>query len=277
MRIRRVALVLLCLLSAARAEAQFNVPNPAPAENFHLELGLMFWRPSPEIQLQTGGLASLGIAGVDVVREFALDKEQFMEFRAVLKAGRKNKIRVSYLPIEYNQDATLERTITFGGVTFPVSVPATANLKWDLWRFGYEFDFVAADRGLLGLVTELKHNHMTAALSAAGVGAEGSDVTAPILALGVIARVYPHRNVGITFEYTGFKIFGFIRGVANAVSDIDDLEAKMQDFDIYGTINFGRHVGAQIGYRSLTAEYLVDDDSGDLKLKGPYFGGVVRF
>ena len=49
------------------------------------------------------------------------------------------------------------------------------------------------------------------------------------------------------------------------------------DFDLYGTANFGRNVGAQIGYRSVTVDYAVDQDTGDLKMKGPYVGGVVRF
>jgi len=57
----------------------------------------------------------------------------------------------------------------------------------------------------------------------------------------------------------------------------EDLEASMSDFDIYGTINFGSHVGGQFGYRSVTGTYTLDDDEGDLKMKGPYFGGIVRF
>jgi hypothetical protein len=160
-------------------------------------------------------------------------------------------------------------------VTFPVTIPVTADLKWDLWRFGYEYDFVAGDRGLLGFVTELKQNHLTADLSAPGFAAQGTDVTAPIINLGVIARVYPHRVFSITAEYTGFKVFGFVRTLTDRISE--DLEAKVNDFDIYGTVNFGRHVGAQAGYRSLTSEYSIDEDEGDLKMKGFYFGGLVRF
>jgi len=33
----------------------------------------------------------------------------------------------------------------------------------------------------------------------------------------------------------------------------------------------------QFGYRSVTAEYDSDTDTGDLKLKGPYIGALVRF
>lgn len=275
MRIRLLALLLFSVTLATRAEAQFNVPNPAPAENFHVEVGLMFWQPTPGIEIQTGGLAAAGFPAVDFVREFGLADERFLEFRSVFKTGRKHKFRVSHITFEYNETAPITRDISFGGITFPVTIPVTADLKWDLWRFGYEYDFVAGDRGLLGFITELKQNHLTADLSALGFATQGTDVTAPIINLGVIARVYPHRVFSITAEYTGFKIFGWIRTLTDRISE--DLEAKVNDFDIYGTVNFGRHVGAQVGYRSLTSDYSIDEDEGDLKMKGLYFGGLVRF
>lgn len=275
MRIRLLAALLFSVTMAAQAEAQFSVPDPAPAENFHVELGLLFWKPTPGIEIQTGGLADAGVPGVDFVREFGLAAEFFNDFRSVLKAGRKHKIRISHVAFEYNEETAIQRTISFGGVTFPITVPVTADIKWDLWRFGYEWDFVARDRGLLGLVTELKQNHLTADLAAIGLGTQATDVSAPIINLGVIVRVYPHRTFGVTAEYTGFKVFGFTRTLTDRI--VEDLDAKMSDFDIYGTINFGSHVGAQVGYRSLTSNYTIDDDEGDLEMKGPYLGGVVRF
>ena len=35
-----------------------QTPDPAPAENFHVELGLMFWQPTPGIEIQTGEFAA---------------------------------------------------------------------------------------------------------------------------------------------------------------------------------------------------------------------------
>jgi hypothetical protein len=71
---------------------------------------------------------------------------------------------------------------------------------------------------------------------------------------------------------------GFIGNrISESLGDDDDFDAKLFDFDIYGTLNFGRHVGAQAGYRRVTANYIIDDDSGDLKMKGIYWGGVLRF
>jgi hypothetical protein len=278
MHIRLLAVALLsCILLSSRAEAQFRVADPASGEDFHVELGLMFWSPTPELIVQTGALAVLGTSGVDFVQEFGIEKTRFNEFRGVIKAGRKHKIRVSHVMMEYHESATLQRTIVFGGQVFPVSAPATADLEWRLWRLGYEWDFVARDRGLLGFITELKYNDVSAALAATGFGSSVTEVTAPIPTIGVIARAYPHKEVSITAEFTGFKMPGFI---GNRISDAiegDDFEAKMYDFDIYATLNFGRYVAVQGGYRSVTADYLVDQDSGDLKMKGFYWGGLVRF
>ena len=41
--------------------------------------------------------------------------------------------------------------------------------------------------------------------------------------------------------------------------------------------NFTNNVGAQVGYRSFDVLYKVEQDEGNLQLKGLYFGGVVRF
>jgi hypothetical protein len=276
MQIRLVATVLLSLLLAARADAQFRVADPAPGEQFHVELGLMFWNPTPGLQIQTGGLAALGESEVDFVQEFGIENERFNEFRAVLKAAKKHKIRVSHVLAEYNAAATLQRTIVFGGRTFPVSVPATADLQWRVWRFGYEWDFVANDRGVVGVVTELKFNQVSADLEAVGLGSELTEVSAPVPTIGALARVYPHKTFSLTAEFTGFKVPGFLaKKITDAIDD--DADAKVFDLDLYGTVNFGSHVGAQLGYRSLTADYLFDEDAGDLELKGWYFGGLVRF
>ena len=265
----RVALAAICLLwlSSSPAAAQFNVSDPAPGEDFRVEIGAMLWTPTPELRIQTGALAAIGSTQVDFVQEFGIENKRFTEYRVVIKPGRKHKIRFNYVPIKYSAEATLTRTITFGGRTFTVGLPATADLEWKLWRIGYEWDIVAADRGFFGIIGELKQNRVTANV-ASTFGVETAEATAPVPAIGVIGRGYPAENVSITAEFTGFKV---------PDSFTDELDAKIFDFDIYATINFGRSVGVQGGYRSIVAEYLVDDDAGDFKLKGWYFGGLLRF
>jgi hypothetical protein len=92
--------------------------------------------------------------------------------------------------------------------------------------------------------------------------------------LGIVGRAYPHKYVSITAEFTGFKAPGWIR---NRFTDEENFEANFKDFEVYGTVSITRFLGVQGGYRSLSADYVVDTDTGDLQMKGPYFGGVVRF
>lgn len=277
MRIRTLAALCLALgLFASRADAQFFAPQTVPGENYHLELAAMFWTPTPGIVLGSDGLAALSATGVDFVQEFGIENKRFTEFRAVLKGGR-NKLRFSKVPIRYQEAAVLQRTITYGGQTFNVNANATADLTWDTWTIGYENDFISRQRGYLGFITELRFNKVIADVAATdGIRTATSftEVKAPIPAFGVVARVYPHRIVSITGEITGFKVPGFL---ANRLFNGDDVDANLKNIDLYATVSITRFLGIQGGYRSLTADYVVDDDTGDLKMKGPYFGGMIRF
>ena len=81
--------------------------------------------------------------------------------------------------------------------------------------------------------------------------------------IGVIGRGYLSRSVSVTGEFSGLKWSN------------DDFDVKFFDFDIYGMIG-SPSGGAQIGYRSVVADYLVDEDAGDLKMQG-IVGGYLRF
>jgi len=225
---------------------------------------MMFWTPSPELTLSTDALAGSSISEVDFVQEFGIEDKRFPEFRAAI--GRNHKFRLSYVKFNYTEEATIQRVFTFQGRTFTVGAPATADIKWDLWKFGYEWDFVSHERGFAGLVLDLKYNTIDASVDSPVLSsAATTDVTAPVPTIGGIARVYVVPMLALTGELTGISI------------SRDDFEAKFFDFDINGTVSFGRHLGAQAGYRSVVVDYLSDEDSGDLKMKGPYFGGVLRF
>jgi hypothetical protein len=75
-------------------------------------------------------------------------------------------------------------------------------------------------------------------------------------------------NISITGELTGVKV---------PESVDQDYRAHYIDFDLYGTVNFTDNVGAQFGYRSVDVAYKIKLDTGNLRLGGLYFGGVVRY
>lgn len=243
------------------------VTAPAEAQNtMNGEVAAVFWRPTPELLIQSGAISgATGITTpIDFVSEFAIEDKWFPGFRASL--GRKHKLNVSYAPVKYDASTTITRTITFRGQTIRVGAPATTTIKWDLWRFGYEWDFVSMEKGYVGVIADLKYNKLTASIDSPVLTTTAeTEQNAPVPTIGVAFRAFPVDMLAIGGEFSGLKI------------DRDEFNAKFFDFNIDGTVFFGRHLGVQGGYRAVTVEYTIDDDIGDLKLKGPWVGALVRF
>jgi opacity protein-like surface antigen len=256
-RIACVRCVLL-LLSATAA--------PAAAQDQVVELGLMRWGPSPGLTLSSEGLVGSGIGEVDFVREFGIVDKSFPNFRVAL--GRSHKLRVSHAKFSYDPETVIQRTFTFQGRTFALDTPASADIEWDLWTLGYEWDVVSRERGFFGIVADLKYNRIKASIaSPALAAAAATDTTAPVPTIGVAGRSYIGSVLSVGGEFTGLK------------SGWGGLDVKFTDFDVNATIvpNSRIGIGAQVGYRSVVADYVVDEDTGNLKMKGPYFGVIARF
>jgi hypothetical protein len=269
---RRIVLAFFCavyLLTALPVEAQTSPAGSdrATGENYRVEIGGFIWNPDPQIAIQSQALGIVGTR-IDFIDDLGLEQTRFNQLKVVLRPATKHKFRFEYTPINYEQpDGILKRNITFNGISYNVALPVSTTLKWNAFRFGYEWDFVYQDRGFVGLVLEAKYTDVEATLSNV-LDTEYVRARAPIPAIGVIGRVYPAANISITGEFSAFKL---------PESIDEDYRGSFYDFDLYGTININDHVGGQIGYRTFSVFYHVDDDEGEMKLRGLYFGGVFRF
>jgi hypothetical protein len=258
--------VLMASPAAAQFQAQPTGDEPVIGERFWIEGSAGFWNPSADMAISS---ESLGIPGddIDFKRDLGLNDQRFSELHLVLKPGRKHKFRFQYIPIKYEQSATITRNIVFNGQLYRIGVPVNSVLDWKAYRFGYEYDFIASDWGFAGLILEAKYTDVRADL-ASPIISEFAHASAPIPAIGGIARVYVTPNISITGEFSGLKI-------PNSIDE--SFEAHYTDLDIYGTFNFTSNIGAQLGYRALDVGYLVDEDTGSFAVKGLYFGVVARY
>lgn len=249
----RLTLVVLFFCTFALAE-----PHTLYAQGTAADIGMRFWKPTPELMLSSGDVT------VDFVQDFGLEEEWFREYRGTI--GRRQKFRVNFVRFEYDAETIIERTIVFQGREFTIGVPVAANAKWDQWTLGYEWDFVSRPGGFLGLLTDFRYNKVVASLDSFLLSSAAStEVSAPAPAFGFIGRGYIGDWASITGEFTGITL-GF-----------DAFDGDTYDLDIYGTAHFGPHFGISGGYRALDIHYEVDEDVGDLKMKGPYVGAVVSF
>ncbi len=273
MRTRVATVAVFCLffgLTTAPVHAQSGAPRAedrATGETYHVEVGGYFWNPTPAIDITSESLPGIPGSRIDFVKDLGIEQSRFRQLKVVLRPATKHKFRFEYTPISYEAVGSLTANIVFNGIEFPVTFPVATDMKWKAYRFGYEWDFVYRDRGFVGLLLEAKYTEVEATLSNI-FDTEFVRARAPIPAIGVIGRVYVVPNISITSEFSGIKLPESIH---------EDYRAKYYDFDLYGTINFNDHVGAQVGYRSFVVFYKVKGDEGDLRLRGFYFGAVGRF
>ena len=239
--------------------------NPK-GEPYHVEFGFNSWNPEPNIVIES---ESLGIAGtnINVKADLGVERTRTYELNLVLRPAKKHKFRFNYIPQNYEADTTLTGEIIFNGIRYPVSTKVGTLLKWNTYRFGYEWDFVSRSWGFVGVILEAKYTDVNFELSSP-IGTEFVRAKAPIPALGGIGRANIGRYVSVTGEFTGFKL-------PDSVSE--DYRAHYYEWDIYGTVNFTNNLGARVGFRSHDLSYEAKSDSGSAQLRGPYVGGVVRF
>jgi hypothetical protein len=265
---------IFVLTLTPRAMAQYR-PLPAGSygtagnpvgEPYHVEFAFNLWSPEPNIVIAS---ESLGIAGtnINVQADLGVEKKQTYEFRLVLRPGKKHKFRFNYVPLKYDADTTLRADIIFNGIKYPLSTSVATKLEWRTYRLGYEYDFVSNPRGFFGMVLEAKFTDINVELNSA-IANEYARVRAPIPAIGAVGRVYVTRNVAITGEFTALKIPDSINA---------EYGGHYYEWEVYGTMNFTKNLGAQLGWRAQDLAYLAKQDSGNAQLKGSYFGGVARF
>jgi len=259
--------VLIWLASITPAAAQYGRPSMSEVpvgEQYHVEALFDFWAPGMTANVSSESLGILG-SEIDVKADLGYVDKKIGEFRFVLRPGRKHKFRIAYMPVRYSADSILNRTLVFNGIAFKVGLPIQSEFKWDTWRLGYEYDFVARDWGFVGFFVEARETSVRLSLNSP-IDSEFTEARGPVPAIGGVVRVYPHKNVGITAEFGGFNL-----------PEVNNYKGDFFDYDISGTVSFNRYVGVQAGYRSLDGSYIAKHDNGSLKLDGLYFAGVVRF
>jgi hypothetical protein len=264
----RCVFALICVISATPVWAQFRpVGDPSVGELYNIEGAASFWKATPDIIIAS---ESLGIPGddVDLVGDLGIEKKSLPELRLVLRPGRKHKFRLNYIPIKYEATSTIRREFIFNGQRYRIGLPVNTSADLTTIRAGYEYDFVYRDRGYAGVIFDIKYTNIDVNLESP-IGNEFLQSVAPIPTIGFAGRGYVVPNVSITGEVTFFKVPENLGG--------EDFGGRYVDFDIYGTVNFNRYVGAQLGFKSIDVNYFADLDAGTLVFKGLYFGVVARY
>jgi hypothetical protein len=264
------ALALWFVLQAVPARAQFEprpLNDPATGESYHIEAAAGLWFPGASMSISSESLGILG-STIDFKTDLGLQDQHFPEVHLELRPATRHKFRFQYIPISFDQTATLTREIVFNGQKYRVGFPVHSTLDWKAYRAGYEYDYITTNRWFAGFIFDLKYTDVTATLATSTTAPEFAHAQAPIPALGGNFRYYVVPNISVTAEITGFNLPEHL---------IKNSTGHYLDVNVYGTLNFTDNVGVQLGFRSFDVGYVVNTDSGSFTLTGLFFGVVARY
>ncbi|HYE88848.1 MAG TPA: hypothetical protein VEA16_20960 [Vicinamibacterales bacterium] len=260
---------LLATATAASAQYRPLTSGPGIAEDYHIEASYNWWNAQPTLIVSSESLGILG-SDVDLISDLGIEKHRLGKFDLVLKPGKKHRLKYQRLPIRYSTDAfPVQREFVFNGQRYRVGLPVTTNVDFTTDTFGYEYDFIHMPRGFIGAGINVMLTNIDVSLQSP-IGEEFFEQTAPIPAFSFAGRGYVTPNLSIDAELKFFRI-------PESIERQIEGDGSYTDFDIHGTYNFNKYVGAQLGWRKTAIFYTAENDTGDLKFKGIYFGGVVRY
>ena len=251
------------------ADAQYRPASElAIGEKYHVEGAIAFWNADPDLVVSS---EALGIAGddIDLVKDLGIEQKKLRTFSMVLRPATKHKFRFEYLPLKYESEAIVPREFVFNGLRYRVGLPVNTSADLTTYRFGYEYDFLYFPRGYVGALVDLKYTDVDVTLDQpyrdrfhARRSRRFPASASPAAAISRRTSRSPARSA----------ISAFPQSLGR-----DEFGGRYLEYDFYGTVNFSQNVGAQLGLRSIHAEYFEDLDAGDLRFRGWYFGGVFRY
>ena len=265
-----IALGVIAVPSVALAQYRPNGGSEAAVgEDYHIEAAYGWWDAKPSLIVNSEALGILG-SDIDLISDLGIEKHRLGMFDLVLKPSAKHRFLFQRLPIKYETDAhQVTREFVFNGQRYTIGLPVTTTVDFTTYSFGYEYDFLYFKRGFFGAGVGLKYTNVDVELLSP-IGSEFVSAAAPIPTIGFAGRAYPIPNLAIDSKLSFFR-------VPDSLSEQLEGDGSYTDFDLHGTYNFNKFVGAQVGWRKTTVFYNVENDTGDLKFTGMYFGGVVRY
>jgi len=203
---------------------------------------------------------------VDFKEDLGIDAEDAPGVRLTFGLPFNSKIRLAYTFLHFEGDATLERTIAFGGSTFAVNTQVDSELDMHYGRLGWIWQPIAIPGILkLGPMLELKGVVFDATVetrNASPAIQESKELGLLLPTIGAAVDFTPHRMIHLFAEVSGLP--------AGSLGHIVDAEAGIRIVPLpFFTI--------AAGYRLFDLKIEDDDDFGKAKLYGPFVGVSVRF
>lgn len=201
---------------------------------------------------------------VKLVDDLGFDeKKDFFQGRLQVKFLKKHKFNLEYIPLKWDADKVITKTIEFSGQTYTVGTRVQSSLDLKFLKGGYEYDFLVGNFGFLGGTIDVLVANASVQLKAPDLAIDQKeDKTVPIPMIGLIGRIYPIKWVNLTAKASGLPLGGY---------------GYVFDGEVCLNINPVKYLGISGGYRYFLTNVKYNDNSLDYRLDGPFVALAFRF
>jgi len=231
-------------------------------EDYNIEIEGRYWKPRLDSAIK---IVENGIGNeFNLVDDLGFEKDKDAgEGRLQIKFFRKHKFNFSFLPLKWEGDKIITRTIEFSGKTYTAGTRVRSKLDLNLFKVGYEYDFLTGAYGFLGATIDVLIGSGAVELKAPELAIqEKEEGTAPVPLIGLMGRLYPFKWLNFTVKVSGLP--------AGSYGHILDAEASVH-------INPVKYVGISGGYRYFEVRGRYNDNAVDFRLDGPFAALMIRF
>jgi hypothetical protein len=243
-----LALVMFGFLEAPAARAQAATADVVPThraltDRFVIDIGGFYSRSTTQASLgpSTGGVGVI----VDFENTLGLDERNLTPIAGFLwRINDHWRLEAEYFKLDRDATRTLATDVTWGNQTFTAGTTVESKYDFSDIRLGVGYSFFKRRDKELGVGFGLHVAGIKTSIMAAGLGAESTDVTAPLPVLNFygtfaltnewalrarldwLSLTYDNysgdlRNMSIDVLYQPFRHVGFGFGVRNLVLDVE--------------------------------------------------------
>jgi hypothetical protein len=173
------------------------------------------------------------------------------------------------VPISYDSDGPVTRTIVFDGETYTAGTQVATDLEVHYASFGWIYEFINTDDGMFKIGTVLD-----AKVMAADVSLESSATPMSPAIDESEQSVIGLPTVGVALDFNPVKmvnIFGEISGMSGgSYGHFVDGEIGIKLIPV-------RNVSIVGGYRLIDVRVEDSSNFAELRISGPFVGATIRF
>jgi hypothetical protein len=177
----------------------------------------------------------------------------------------KHGIGFSWYALRLDGSRVLDRNISWGDQTFPISARVDSEIKLDIYKLNYQYSLFHNEKAELGVLAGFHVMQTSVGISAPGINKSQSEsVTAPLPVLGTFAEYKFTPRFSAYFNYQFFFI-----------NYDDKIKGALQDFLVGLEYRVLRNVALGAAYNRFALDIKSKGDATTLYLNTNWNGGLA--